>query len=109
MALAVRLRLFKETHNEMRSFRDPSNVEWTVFEVRRQVGRADAVVPSTLVSGWLCFESNTSKRRLLKYPERWREVPDVELTRLLNEAKPAPRTSLSLADGAEGDSASPGA
>ena len=94
----------------MRSFRDSNNVEWTVFEVRRQVSRADAVSSIAQTSGWLCFESNSSKRRLLKYPERWREFSDDELTRLLNVAKPAPRTSPSLSDGVEGgSSAAPGA
>ena len=93
----------------MRSFRDTNNVEWTVFEVRRQVGRADASSPFAHTSGWLCFENSTSKRRLLKYPERWREFADPELTRLLQAATPAPRASLSLSDGAEGGSTAPGA
>jgi hypothetical protein len=93
----------------MRSFRDASNVEWTVFEVRRQVSRADAVSSIAQTSGWLCFENDTSKRRLLKYPERWREFADPELTRLLEEAKPAPRTTLSLSDeGSEGVASPPG-
>ena len=94
----------------MKSFRDSNNVEWTVFEVRRQVSRADSVNPVTQTSGWLCFESSSSKRRLLKYPERWRDFADAELTRLLSEAKPAPRSSFSLSDGnLEGGSTSPGA
>jgi hypothetical protein len=94
----------------MRSFRDSHDVEWTVFEVRRQVSRADAAVPSALTAGWLCFESNSSKRRLLRFPERWREFADAELARLLEDAKPAPRSTLGLADGGiEGGSAAPGA
>lgn len=89
----------------MRSFRDSNNIEWTVFEVRRQVARAD--LPQTVwqSSGWLCFESSTAKRRLLKYPERWREFADDELIRLLQQATPAPRTAPSLGDGVEGGSA----
>lgn len=92
----------------MRSFRDSNNVEWTVFEVRRQVSRADEVSPIALAPGWLCFESAASKRRLLKFPERWRDFTDTELTRLLQQASPAPRTSLNLSDGVEGGSATPG-
>lgn len=88
----------------MRSFRDSSNVEWTVFEVRRQVSPADEAPPVAHTSGWLCFETDTSKRRLLKYPERWREFADTELARLLQQATPAPRTSPSLADGVVGGS-----
>ena len=92
----------------MRSFRDSSNVEWTVFEVRRQVGRADAVSASTQ-TGWLCFESNSAKRRLLKYPDRWREFADAELTRLLDEAKPAPRPALNFPDDGVAGSTAQGA
>lgn len=94
----------------MKSFRDSGNMEWTVFEVRRQVSRTDEVDPATRTSGWLCFESSTSKRRLLRYPERWREFADAELMRLLQQAIPAPRTYTTQADGAEGGSAvAPGA
>lgn len=92
----------------MRIFRDSNNVEWTVFEVRRQVSRADETSPIAQTPGWLCFESDTSKRRLLKFPERWREFADGELTQLLHQASPAPRTALSLSDDVEGGSTSPG-
>lgn len=88
----------------MRNFRDSNSVEWTVFEVRRQVSRADESSPAFQTSGWLCFESTTSKRRLLKYPERWRDFGEPELIRLLQAATPAPRTSPSLSDGVEGGS-----
>lgn len=93
----------------MRSFRDSNNVEWTVFEVRRQVSRADEVSPLGLTSGWLCFESDLLKRRLLKFPERWREFAEPELNQLLHQATPAPRTMLNLSDGVEGGSAARGA
>lgn len=84
----------------MKSFRDADNVEWTVFEVRRQVGRADLRAPG-YNDGWLCFETGGAKRRLLKYPERWRDFSDAELIRLLQLAVPAPRSSLSVSLSAE--------
>lgn len=93
----------------MRSFRDSSNIEWTVFEVRRQVRRTDSSSSTSFSDAWLCFENATAKRRLLKYPERWREFTDVELARLLHAAAPAPRASWSISDGIEGGSAAPGA
>jgi hypothetical protein len=93
----------------MRSFRDPNNIEWTVFEVRRQVARADQPQTDWQSSGWLCFESTSAKRRLQKYPERWREFEEPELNRLLQQATPAPRTAPSLGDGVEGGSAATGA
>ena len=93
----------------MRSFRDTGNIEWTVFEVRRQVRRADAAPSPGYSDAWLCFESSAAKRRLLKYPERWREMTDVELAKLLSEATPAPRANLSISDGLEGGCAARGA
>lgn len=92
----------------MRSFRDSNDVEWTVFEVRRQIARADLPEPLQL-AGWLCFENDVAKRRLLRYPERWREFADTELARLLQEATPAPRASLSLGGSVEGGSTTAGA
>ena len=79
----------------MKNFRDSNNVEWTVFEVRRKVSsQADwSYLPSGFSDGWLCFESKSAKRRLVRYPERWRELGDEELERLLQSAIPAPRVS----------------
>ena len=84
----------------MRSFRDSANVNWTVFEVRRQVtSRGDAaVLPSGFNAGWLCFEATGAKRRLARYPARWREMNDAELEALLHEAQPAPRSTLRVVD-----------
>ena len=84
----------------MKNFRDSSNVSWTVFEVRRQSsGRADgAFLPSGFNDGWLCFECAVAKKRLVKYPERWRELSDRDLEKLLIEAQPAPRTTFRIAD-----------
>lgn len=78
----------------MRTFRDSDNVEWTVFEVRRQASAKDdwSYLPSGYSDGWLCFENSTAKRRLVRYPERWREFGDAQLTTLLGDAQPAPRT-----------------
>ena len=89
----------------MKSFRDSHNGEWTVFEVRRQVSKSDDVyLPSGYSDGWLCFENPTSKRRLVKYPPRWREFGDSELEQLLGQAAPAPRTSWRLGDDMTGRS-----
>lgn len=84
----------------MRSFRDSNNTNWTVFEVRREVSaKGDwSYLPSGYSDGWLCFESSNAKRRLVRYPERWREFTDAELDALLLQAAPAPRPSLRLGD-----------
>lgn len=89
----------------MKIFRDANATEWTVFEVRRQVGsKSDlAYLPGGFSSGWLCFESQTAKARLVQYPERWREFSDAELELLLGQAAPAPRGALRLGDDLNGD------
>lgn len=82
----------------MKTFRDSENCEWTVFEVRRQVSAPgdSSYLPSGFNEGWLCFETEQAKRRLVRYPERWRELADDELGRLLAEAQPAPKPSSRL-------------
>ena len=84
----------------MKTFKDSTNVAWTVFEVRRQVSnRADAAyLPSGFNDGWLCFECAVAKKRLVKYPERWRELSDRDLEKLLIAAQPAPRTTFRIND-----------
>jgi hypothetical protein len=94
----------------MRVFRDSNSTDWTVFEVRRQLTSKGelAYLPGGFSNGWLCFESVNAKRRLVRYPERWREVTDAELEKLLGQALPAPRGSLRLGDelgGADGSTA----
>ena len=86
----------------MRAFRDSSGNEWTVFEVRRQISaKGDwSYLPNGYSNGWLCFENGggTAKRRLVRFPERWREFADSELEKLLGQAQPAPRGTFRLAD-----------
>jgi hypothetical protein len=95
----------------MRTFRDGSGITWTVFEVRRQVQggtKGDwSYLPSGFSDGWLCFESPSAKKRLVRYPQRWREFGDDELERLLNDAAPAPRASMSASDDLGDTPASP--
>ena len=84
----------------MKTFRDSSGTDWMVFEVRRNVSAKDdwSYLPNGYSDGWLCFESATAKKRLIRYPERWRDFSDPELEKLLGEAQAAPRASISLPD-----------
>jgi len=84
----------------MRTITDANGVEWTVFEVKRQGGPADrwSYLPDEFGNGWLCFESDTSKRRLTPVPASWRESGDAELLRMLHQAKPVNRPTLSSED-----------
>jgi hypothetical protein len=84
----------------MRTFRDSNGTAWTVFEVRRQVsGTGDrSYLPGGFNDGWLCFETHGAKRRLTKYPPRWREFSDEELMNLLSQAQTAPKGSMRIYD-----------
>jgi hypothetical protein len=90
----------------MRNFRDSNDIEWTVFEVRRQAPSKGelAFLPSGFNDGWLCFENAASKRRLTRYPERWRELADTDLEQLLQKASPAPRAAWRIDNDLDGTS-----
>lgn len=89
----------------MQTFHDSNGAEWTVFEVRRTVStKGDwSYLPTGYSDGWLCFENATAKRRLTRYPDRWREFSDAKLAELLGQAQPAPRSNFRLGDDLSGD------
>jgi hypothetical protein len=41
-------------------------------------------------SGWLAFQSGTTRRRLVPIPADWRELSDADLAALCRRAAPAP-------------------
>lgn len=57
--------------------------------------RWTAHLPSAYAGGWLAFEHGTDRRRLAPIPPDWLTVPDVELRRLVERARPVgqPRES----------------
>ncbi|MEP6492496.1 MAG: hypothetical protein ABJF01_07455 [bacterium] len=75
----------------MRDIIDSTGIAWTVFEVKRGSGDQLSYAPEGFRDGWLCFESEISKRRLTPVPPRWREFSDDELVRLLPMAQPVTR------------------
>ena len=77
----------------MRTIADSAGIQWMVFEVERQDTAADrwSHLPPEFANGWLCFESDFSKRRLAPVPTRWSEFSDSELERLLVQAHPVRR------------------
>jgi len=77
----------------MRTIADSTGVVWTVFEVKRKGGTGEwTYLPQQFGNGWLCFESNVSKRRLTPVPTRWTEFSDRDLERLLKQAQPVVRS-----------------
>jgi hypothetical protein len=87
----------------MRTIADSTGVVWTVFEVKKQGGPTEwTYLPAQYGKGWLCFESDVSKRRLTPVPPRWRDYSDTELAGLLERAEPVmrPRPSTEEQTGA---------
>jgi hypothetical protein len=86
----------------MRSITDSTGLEWTVFEVKKQADASGearwSYLPEQYGNGWLCFESDISKRRLTPVPPRWREFSDRELVSLLDRAQPVNRARPSSAE-----------
>ena len=77
----------------MRILTDSTGIQWTVFEVKRQSNSQErwTYLPEEFGDGWLCFESDVSKRRLTPVPPRWREYGDDQLARMLEQALPVNR------------------
>ena len=61
-------------------------------------GDTRSFLPGGYNDGWLCFEATGAKRRLIKYPPRWREFDEAQLTVLLQQAQPAPKGSMRIYD-----------
>jgi hypothetical protein len=60
-----------------------------VYEVKKKDGTTErwSYLPDEFGAGWLCFESDISKRRLTPIPANWREFSDSELVRSLEQAQ----------------------
>ena len=77
----------------VRDFVDLNGVKWRVWPVT-----PSSIQPRTAAEdylgdyedGWLCFESNTERRRLAKYPRNWDTLSDNGLLQLLKSAVVTP-------------------
>lgn len=76
----------------MRTITDSTGIKWTIFEVKRPTDDSRwSYLPEEYGDGWLCFESQISKRRLTPIPAEWRELSDDALMHKLREAQPVLR------------------
>ena len=66
------------------SFTDARGVEWRVWATQPQIG----MVPlhKELSGGWLTFDSQTERRRLVPVPHGWERATAAELERLCASA-----------------------
>lgn len=71
----------------LRELRDESGVLWTVYDVHPNTVRHGTLqVREELASGWLCFQSDVAKRRLVGIPENWEQMDDGALMSLMTAA-----------------------
>jgi len=89
----------------MRTIADASGVVWTIFEVKKQGGPKEqwTYLPEQFGNGWLCFESDVSKRRLTPVPARWMDYSDAELAGLVEKAEPVVRQRGNFEEQARAD------
>jgi len=71
----------------LRELRDESGVLWTVYDVHpSSVRHGSLQIREELASGWLCFQSDAAKRRLVGIPEQWEQLEDGALMSLMTAA-----------------------
>jgi hypothetical protein len=71
----------------LRELRDESGVLWTVYDVHPSTLRHGSLqIREELASGWLCFQSDAAKRRLVGIPEQWEQMEDGALMSLMTAA-----------------------
>lgn len=63
-------------------------------ERRQGEDRRKRHVPPQLLHGWVCFESDAEKRRLVPPPADWATASDAELEEYCREARPQPKVRL---------------
>lgn len=71
----------------LRELRDESGVLWTIYDVHPGMTRHGSLqVREELASGWLCFQSDAAKRRLVGIPDQWEQLEDGALISLMTAA-----------------------
>ena len=71
----------------LRELHDESGVLWTIYDVHPSTARHSTLqVRAELASGWLCFQSDAAKRRLVGIPDRWEHMDDSALRSLMTAA-----------------------
>ncbi|MGH7662967.1 MAG: hypothetical protein ACRENI_01520 [Gemmatimonadaceae bacterium] len=77
----------------LREFTDSAGKAWKVWNVALDDISASTRAEDFLADcadGWLCFESDKEKRRLIDFPEDWNTLPDAELEQLCARAHGTP-------------------
>ena len=86
----------------LREFRDSTGIVWRVWDVTPEVLDKRTTAEDFMQDwqdGWLCFESESSRRRLATYPTKWETMPEAELEELLVKAQPVKQRSAGSSTG----------
>lgn len=71
----------------LRELRDESGIIWTIYDVHPSTARHSSLqLREELASGWLCFQSDAAKRRLVGIPDQWEQMDDNALKSLMTAA-----------------------
>jgi hypothetical protein len=71
----------------LRTIRDGEGRSWRVWHVVPQSQVLRVAAPA-MTGGWLCFESDGDKRRLVAPPTGWEQLRDDQLVEMLGRAAP---------------------
>lgn len=69
----------------MRTVRDTQGRSWRIWHVMPQSAVLVQTSPE-MGCGWLCFESDGNKRRLVQPPDHWAAMTDDQLLTLMRHA-----------------------
>lgn len=73
-----------------REFTDSKGVDWLVWSTTPSSG---SVLASDMQKGWLTFESDSERRRLVPIPRDWEEAAPERMELYLRAAVPVARTT----------------
>jgi hypothetical protein len=76
----------------LREYTDPDGTKWQVYDVIPQ-SAARALTPD-IKEGWLVFECDTRKVRVVPTPDDWESCSEEQLRLYLRSGTPAPKTTL---------------
>ncbi len=73
-----------------RVFTDADGTSWQVWDVRPGTTNESIQLRTEFADGWLAFESERGRKRLVPIPDGWEEWPDQQLSDACAEASEQP-------------------
>ena len=74
----------------LREFTDDAGRHWKVWDTHPETRPEAGAVLGAYQDGWLTFEHEALRRRLVPIPDGWDTLSDEALARLIIEAAPEP-------------------